>query len=118
MASLRLSVKQAELLNKHRYILRKLATSKDKNRKIILKNAPIDLFKTLNLVFKLLANEQLELSKHQSKKIKKHKRLIRSTSELNNRGIKDKLVRQKGGALPAILSTVLPIIGGIIKSIL
>ncbi len=118
MESLDLSVKQIKLLNRHRYILQKLATSKSKDRKIILKNAPIDLFKALNLVFKLLANEQFKLSKRQSNKLRKHRRLIRSTSELNNKDIKDKLVHQKGGALPAILSAILPIIGGIVKSIL
>ncbi len=118
MAPKRLSVKQAKLLKQHRYIMHKLATTTDKNRKTILRNAPLDLFKALNLVFKLLAGEHLDLTAHQSNKIKKHKRLIRSASGLKNTHIKGKLVRQRGGSLSAILSTVLPIIGGLVKSIL
>ncbi len=98
--------------------MQKLATTNDKDRKIILRNAPLDLFKALNLVFKLLAGEHLNLTARQNNTIKKHKRLIRSTSGLKNTHIKGKLVRQKGGALSTILATVLPIIGGIVKSIL
>ena len=118
MASKRLSVKQAKLLKQHRYIMHKLVTSSDKDRRTILRNAPLDLFKALNLVFKLLDGEQLNLTSQQSNRIKKHKRLIRSASGLNNSHIKGELVRQKGGALSAILSTVLPIIGGLVKAII
>lgn len=115
MVSQRLSVNQAQLFKKHRYILQKLASTSDKNRKKILKNSPSDLFKTLNLMFKLLDKEYFNLSTKQSNKIKKHKRLIRSTSKLPINSIKGKLTRQKGGALGTILSAVLPIIGSLIK---
>ena len=113
-----LSVKQAQLLNRHRYILKKLAATSNKNRKIILKNAPQELFRALTLVFNLLANDKLSLSRRQGDKIKKHKRLIRSTSDLKTTAIKRKLQGQSGGALPAILAAALPIIGSLIKSII
>lgn len=118
MVSKRLSLTQAKLLKKHRYILQKLASTSEQNRKKILQNAPLDLFKTLNLIFRLLEDNRFNLSKNQTHKIKKHKRLIRSTSKLHGNDIKGKLSRQKGGALGTILSAVLPIIGGLLKSIL
>ena len=117
MASKRLSLNQARLLKKHRYILQKLSTSNDKDRKIILRNSPNELFKALNLVFKLIATKKLDLTEQQIKKIKKHKPMINSTSKLKSSRIKGKLTRQRGGALSAILATVLPILGGLIKAI-
>ena len=117
MVSKRLSLNQATLLKKHRYILKKLASTNEVNRRKILKNSPSELFKTLNIIFKLIDNNQLNLSTNQASKIKKHKRLIKSTSKLNGNNIKGKLTRQKGGALGTILSAVLPVIGGLIKGI-
>ncbi len=113
-----ISVKQAQLLKKHRYILKKLAATSNKDRKTILKNAPQQLFRALNLVFNLLANDKLSLSRKQEHNIKKHKRLIRSSSDLKATAIKRKLLGQSGGALPAILAAALPIIGSLIKSII
>ena len=118
MVSKRLSVNQAKLLGKHRYIFQKLSTSSDKDRRTILKNSPNELFKALNLVFKLLAKNKLDLSEHEVKNIKKHRPLIRSASQLKSSNIKRKLARQRGGALPAILATVLPILSGLIKSVI
>ncbi len=113
-----LSVKQAKLLKKHRYIFKKLAKTNNKNRKIILKNAPQELFRALTLVFNLLAGEKLNLSKKQEDNIKRHKRLIRSSSDLKTSAIKRKLQGQSGGALPAILAAALPLIGSLIKNII
>ena len=114
----RLSVKQVKLLRQHRYILRKLASSDTKDRRKILQNAPSELFNVLNIIFTLLAKEKLDLSRHQDRKIGKHKRLIRSTSGLKGSHIKRKFTGQSGGTLATILSTVLPVIGGLIQSIL
>ena len=111
-------MKQAKLLRQHRYILGKLASSDKRVRRKILENAPSELFKILNMIFKLLADEQLNLSKQQGRKIGKHKRLIRSTSGLKGSHIKNKFTGQSGGTLATILSTVLPVIGGLIQSIL
>ncbi len=113
-----LSVKQVKLLRQHRYILKKLASSDTKVRRKILQNAPSELFNVLNVIFTLLANEKLDLSRHQDRKIGKHKRLIRSTSGLKGSHIKRKFTGKSGGTLANILSTVLPVIGGLIQSII
>ena len=63
-------------------------------------------------------DKNLDLSHSQQNAVSKHKRLIRSASGLKRAEIKDKLVRQRGGALSTILSAVLPVIGGLIQSIL
>jgi glycine cleavage system pyridoxal-binding protein P len=111
-----LSVKNAQMIQQHRYILNKLATSNLKTRKAILQNAPSTLFTVLGLIFKLVANNQLNLTDKHKSKIKKHKRVIRATSGLNHKSIKTKLVRQSGGSLQQILSTVLPILGTLVKT--
>ena len=118
MATKRLSVKQARLLKKHKYILKKLATSNRGNRRTILKNAPGELFKVLNLVFQLLINKNLNLDDEQHQVLKKHKRMISSTKGLKGAGMKQKLIAQRGGALGTILSTVLPLIGVLVQSLI
>ena len=112
----RISSKSAQLIKKHKYILDKLSKSKAKDRKTILLNAPSTLYTVLDTIFKMLANDQLDLSQSHKAKIKKHRRLIRSTSKLNAKAIKTKLVRQRGGSLPKILATILPVVGSIIKA--
>ena len=104
------------MIQQHRYILQKLATSNIKTRKAILENAPTTLFDVLGLIYKLLANNKLNLTGKHKSKINKHKRVIRSTSRLNHKSIKTKLVRQRGGSLQQILSTVLPILGTLVKT--
>lgn len=109
---------EVKKIQKHRYILKKLSTSNLKTRKAILQNAPSTLFTVLSTIFKLVANNQLDLTDENRAKIKIHKRIIRSTSRLDKRAIKRKLVQQKGGSLQQILSTVLPIIASVVKSFL
>ena len=117
MAAVNLSVNQAKLLKRHSYILKKLSKTNDKNRKKILMNAPTALFKALALIFKLLDGSGLTLTRNQKGKLKKHASLIRSAHALKSSGaIKTQLV-QKGCALGAILATILPVLGGLIKSI-
>ena len=118
MVSKRLSLKQANSLRQHRYILEKLSSSSKKDRLKILRNAPSELFKVLNMIFKLLADEKLHLSSLQDKTIGKHRRLIRSTSGLKGTHIKRRFSGQSGGTLSSILSTVLPVIAGLVQSIL
>ena len=117
MVSKRLSVKQKKLLKQHRYILDKLASSNAKNRKIILENAPKELFTVLNLVFKILNDKRIHLTNKQNEQVGKHRKLIRTASGLKGNHIKRKLLDQKGGALSTILSIVLPALGQLIASI-
>ncbi len=114
MASKRLPVKQRNLLLQHRYILNKLASSSARKRKTILENAPSDLYKALNVIFKLIANDQLELSRKQDNKLGKHRQLIRTASGLTGERIKRKVSHQSGGSLASILATVLPVIASLL----
>lgn len=97
--------------------MQKLAKSDIATRRKILKNAPAQLFKALNIVFNLLNEDKVNLPSKQSSNIKKHKQLIKSTSKLRGTDIKGKLMRQRGGALGAILTAVLPVIGRLLKGI-
>ena len=108
---------QAKLLKQHRYIMHKLAKSDIATRRAILKNAPSQLFKALNVVFKLLNEDKVNLPSKQSGNIKKHKQLIKSISRLRGADIKGKLMRQRGGALGTILTAILPVIGKLLKGI-
>ena len=96
----------------------KLANSDPKTMKIILRKAPNSLFTVLKDVFKLLAKNQLEVNEAEKVKLQKHRRIITSTSKLPIKAIKGKLIRQRGGFLPAILSTVLPLLGTFVKTFL
>lgn len=115
MVSEYISVKQKKLLKQHNYILRKLASSNVKDKKIILENAPSELFKVLNLLFRLIADEKLSLTRSQDRKIKQYRQLIRTTSSLKGEQLKKKLLRYRSGALKTILKTILPVIGGILS---
>ena len=116
--SKRLSVKQARFLNQHRYILKKLARVSNSERKKVLHTAPPQLFKALDIIFSLLAKNQIPLSRKQEHAISKHQRVIKSTVNLKRAAIKRKLQGQSGGSLGKVLSTVLPIIAGIVSKIL
>ena len=52
--SKRLSLKHKNLINRNRYIIKKLASVSNAERKRILNNAPSDLYKTISLIFKIL----------------------------------------------------------------
>ena len=116
--SKRISVNQSKMLNRNRYILKKLTKVDNKDRKTILNNAPSELFQVLNLIFKIMADDNTKLSTKEERKIKKHRPFIRKSSDLKTSAIKRKLRNQRGGFLPAILSAALPIIGSLVKSIL
>ena len=76
------------------------------------------MYIVLHHVFKLLADGKIQFNKKHETKIKKHGRFIQSVSKLNSKTIKAKLIRQKGGSLAKVLTTILPIIGAVVKSIL
>ena len=114
----RLSVKQKQLLKKHQYILKQLASASNKDRNTILKHAPSELFQVLSLVIHILSDETLKLPKEHERKIKKHRRFLQSTNDMKQTAIKRKLKNQRGGFFPALLSAALPVVAGIIKTIL
>ena len=110
MVSKYISVKEKTLLNQHKYILKKLVSSNDKDRRVIFENAPIELFQALRMLFKLLVHKKLSLTNLQEKKLAAHKQLIRSTSDLKRVGeLQRKLIRYRRG-VTSILRVVLPAI--------
>ena len=113
-----ISVKNADLLKRNRYILQKLAKVSNTERRIILSNAPPELFQVMNLIFRVLNDTNIRLSNKHENKIKKHRRFIQSTSDLKASAIKRKLKNQKGGFWSSLLSVALPIITPIVKKIL
>ena len=113
-----ISVKDAEMLKRNRYILQKLLKVNNSDRKKILSNAPSELFQVINLLFRVLNDTNTQLSNENENKIKKHCRFIQSTSDLKASAIKRKLKNQRGGFWSALLSTALPIITPIIKKVL
>ena len=113
-----ISVKDAEMLKRNRYILQKLLKVNNSDRKKILSNAPSELFQFINLIFRVLNDTNTQLSNKNENKIKKHRRFIQDTSDLKASAIKRKLKNQRGGFWSALLSTALPIITPIIKKVL
>ena len=111
-----ISVKNADLLKRNRYILQKLAKVSNTERRILLSNAPPELFQVMNLIFRVLNDTNTRLSN--KNKIKKHRRFIQSTSDLKASAIKRRLKNQKGGFWSSLLSVALPIIAPIVKKIL
>ena len=110
MVSKFVSVKEKTLLKQHKYILKKLVSSNDKDRRIIFENAPLELFQALRMLFKLLADKKLSLTSLQEKRLAAHKQLIRSTSGLKGIGeLQRKLVRYRRG-VTSVLRVVLPAI--------
>lgn len=109
-------MKQKELLRKNQYILNRLASAKDKERKIILDNSPRELFQALSLVLRILSEQKLPYKDEEN--IKKHRRFIQNTRDLKQNAIKRKLKSQRGGFLPAILSAALPLISSLIGKLI
>ena len=113
-----ISVKNADMLKRNRYILQKLSKVGNTERRKILSNAPPELFQVMNLIFRVLNDTNTRLSNKNENKIKKHRRFIQSTSDLKASAIKRKLKNQKGGFWSSLLSVALPIIAPIVKKIL
>ena len=113
-----ISVKQAEMLKRNKYVLQKLSRVNNAERRKILSNSPSELFQVMNLIFRILNDTNIALSTKQENMIKRHKKFIQSTSDLKASAIKRKLKNQRGGFWSALLSTALPIITPIVKKIL
>ena len=92
----------------------KLVSSSVKNKLVILQRAPSELFTALSLLFKLLNNKKLDLTKSQERKLNKHRQLIRTTSSLKGEQIRQKMIRYRSSALSTILRTILPVINSIL----
>ena len=102
-------MKQMNMLRRHRYIFKTLTSSNSKDRKIILKNAPSELFTVFKLILKLIVDEKLNLTRAQNKTLKRYSSFILSTSSLKGKQIKQKLLKSDS-ALISIIKTILPVL--------
>ena len=116
--SKRFSIKEKKLSKKYQYILKKLSQSSVKNRKLILENAPSELFRALTLIIRIISENDVTLPKKRREKLNKHKAFLQRTKTLKQSAINKELKNQRGGFLPAILTAVLPIVANILKSVI
>ena len=106
---------ESKELKRHLYIFKSL-TRKAKNRDIVLKKAPLSLYKTIRLLFKLLKKGAIPLNNAQRNRLKPWINFIRENSKGNDSIVKSR-VSQSGDGLSSILKTVLPIIAPILSMI-
>jgi len=102
-------------LKRHLYIFKSL-TKKAKNRDIVLKKAPLTLYKTIRLLFKLMKKGAIPLSNTQRSRLKPWVNFIRENSTGKDSTVKNNVI-QNGDGLSSILKTIIPIIGPILSMI-
>ena len=96
------------IIKSHHGALKMLSKAKGKKFNIILNNTP-DIVKAVKVLFRYILNGSLKMKPHHVKKLKPHRKLIRSIA---HGGLKEsKTVVQKGGSIiKTILSTIVPLI--------
>ena len=104
-----LSIKARKLLKLHRFILQKIAKCNAKDANTILANAPIELIKTLSIIFKLLAEGKLNINKRFSKVAKdyivKHR-----LHKLNLRQLRETLIKHPKAPFTRLMQHLIPVI--------
>ena len=110
----RLSVKNAQLIKKHFYILKTLKNVDKRQRLKILKNAPNTLYKVLDIIFRHCITGVIPLD---NKHLKQHRKFMKANSNKPISAIKKRLI-QEGGAFPLLLSGLIPIIGSLLSKVL
>ena len=103
-------------LKRHLFIFKSL-TKKAKDRDIVLKKAPLTLYKTIRLLFKLIKRGSIPLNNKQRHRLKPWANFIRDNSTGNDSTVKSR-VSQNGDGLGSILKTILPIIAPILSMII
>ena len=104
----------SKLIRQHHSALCTLASEKPKTRKILLEKAKRPVIDALSECALNLLKGSIKLSEKQKKKLKRFKNYLR---ELANKRVslkKKKLITQRGGFIPALLSAILPVIGSLI----
>ena len=103
-------------LKRHLYIFKSL-TKKAKNRDIVLKKAPITLYKTIKLLFNLMKKGAIPLNNVQRNRLNPWINFIRKNATGKDSTVKSNVV-QNGDGLSSILKTILPIIAPILSMII
>ena len=103
-------------LKRHLFIYRTMAKGSAKKRNVVLKKAPLSMYKSIRLLFKLMKNGTIPLKKTHKARIKPWVHLIRKNSRGKLANVK-RNVSQEGEGLGSILKTILPIITPILSMI-
>ena len=103
-------------LKRHLYIFKSL-TKKAKTRDIVLKKAPITLYKTIKLLFNLMKKGAIPLNNVQRNRLNPWINFIRKNATGKDSTVKSNVV-QNGDGLSSILKTILPIIAPILSMII
>ena len=77
-----LSRKPTNLINRNRYIIKKLASVSNAERQIILSNAPSELYKAINLIVKILNDDNTKIPKNTKKALKNIKKKLSRIEDL------------------------------------
>ena len=107
----RIPIKKIDRVRKHRYILKKIAAAKTKDRKKMLLEAPNQLFTVLRDLCQLVTGGHIKLGK-----AKRHGKLVNQISK-GSAGTIKALAHQKGAGFGAIISGLLPILSPLISKI-
>ena len=99
-------------IQKHRFILKKIADAKPQTRKKMLLAAPTQLFTVIKLICKLVSDGKVKIGR-----AKKHRKLIDEFKNTKAPAIKAALNTQKGGAIGGIISAVLPFLAPLVSKI-
>ena len=113
----RISKATAKALKRHHFIFKTISNVGHKRRDIILKNAPLSLFKAIKILFSYLVKGQIPLKTRHRRQLVPHRQLLIEGASSTPQTIKRKAT-QSGAGLGSILRTVIPILGPIIASIL
>ena len=108
--------KDSRELKRHMFIFKSM-TKKAKNRDIILKKAPLTLFKTIRVLFNLMKGGAIPLTNAQRSRLKPWINFIRQNSKGSDTAVKTR-VSQNGNGLGSILKTILPIIAPILSMLI
>lgn len=106
-----------EELKKHIPILEYIRTLNSKEQKGLIKNANRDLLKVLSAIALNLIKKNIELSKTDITRLKKHENSIKKLAQKKHSNNVRKKILQKGGFLSSLLSVVPALIAGILSSI-
>ena len=107
---------ESKELKRHLFIFKAL-TKQAKNRDIVLNKAPLTLYKTIRLLFKLMKKGAIPLNNAQRDRLKPWVSFIRNNSVGKDSSIRSRVV-QNGNGLSSILKTILPIIAPILSMII
>ena len=99
-------------IQKHRFILKKIADANPQTRKKMLIAAPTQLFTVFKLICKMVADGKVKLGK-----ARRHRKLIDEFKNTKASAIKARS-SQKGGAIGGIISAVLPFLAPLVSKIL